>query len=351
MKIIMIGPDFSVVGGITSLNKMIMEEITDEFSVVFLPSMHQRSLFGRLSLWVKNIFIAPFIRYSKSPNIVHIHVSSDLSMWRKTSIGNMWSMLGVPVIYHTHGSKAKDFIEGSSSLTRWIISRRFRRASAIITLSEGWKNWYSDNLGIKLSKFAVLPTPIVLPAPHCLDQEERVDILYSGLMGHRKGTFDLIEAWARIPEEEKIGRKLHLIGNGEVASAREKSKLLNQEESCVVHGWVSEEEKIELLKNCGTYVLPSHNEGLPMGLLEAMSWGLCPISTGVGAIPEIIKNGENGILVSPGNVDEISTAIRSIINDLSMRESISSGAIETAEKHDWAAYMRNLIELWEEKSK
>mgnify|MGYP003735473007 CR=1 FL=1 len=347
----MIGPDFSVVGGITSLNKMIMKEIYDEISVDFSPSMHQRNLPGRFSLWIRSLIFAPFIRIFRPPDVVHIHVSSDLSMLRKTSIGNMWNMLGVPVIYHTHGSKARDFIEGSSFITKWVISRRFRRASAIITLSEGWKKWYSENLGIESSRFAVLPTPIALPPLQEIDQKERGDVLYSGLMGLRKGTFDLIEAWSRSPDEEKYGRKLHLIGNGDVSEAREKSKQLNQEGTCIIHGWVSEEEKIELMRSCGIYVLPSHNEGLPMGLLEAMSWGLSPISTGVGAIPEIIINGENGILVPPGNVDEISLAIRSLMDDPSKRHAISASAIETAKEHDWEEYIGNLTTLWKEKSR
>ena len=351
MKIIMIGPDFSVVGGITSLNKMIMREKSDEFSVDFSPSMHQGSLLGRFSLWIKSLLFAPFIRLTRPPGVVHIHVSSDLSMWRKTSIGNMWNRLGVPVIYHTHGSKARDFFEGSSFITKWAISRSFRRASAIITLSEGWKEWYAENLGVASSKFVVLPTPIYPPPPEEVVKKERIDVLYSGLMGLRKGTFDLIEAWSKIPEEEKAGRKLHLIGNGDVEEVREKSEQLNQDKTCIIHGWVSEEEKIGLLRRCGIYVLPSHNEGLPMGLLEAMSWGLSPISTRVGAIPEIIKNGENGILVSPGRVDEISLAIRSLMDDSSKMGAISTSAIATAKEHDWNTYFVNLTSLWRENSR
>ena len=123
MKILMIGPDFRVVGGMTSLNKMIMEEEFEDYSVDFLASMHDSNLAGRVSLWAKNLFLAPINRLINKPAIVHIHVSTGFSIWRKTSIGNLWNLLGVPIIYHTHGSKIKDFVEGSSSIVKKIIAR------------------------------------------------------------------------------------------------------------------------------------------------------------------------------------------------------------------------------------
>ena len=342
----MIGPDFSVVGGMTSLNRMIMEESSDTVSIKFSPSMHQRRLFGRASLWIRNIVSAPIIRATKPPDIVHIHVSTGLSIWRKTSIGNLWNLLGIPVVYHTHGSKIKDYIGNSSILTRKIIGRRFRKAAMIVALSEGWKEWYSDTLGLDSKRVSVIPTPIIIPERERL--RKGVDFLYSGLMGDRKGTFDLIKAWSLIPDDERGCIQLHLIGNGKVREASNLVDKLGIGDSCIVHGWVSEKEKEDLMGRCGVYVLPSYNEGLPMGLLEAMAWGLAPISSNVGAIPEVISDGENGILVGAGEIEDLSLAIRKMIENPEEVDRMSEMARQTAENHEWTMYFEKLINTWKE---
>ena len=344
----MIGPALSVVGGMTSLNRMILEEEIEGVSIKFVASMDKRSLFGRLNRWVWNLISAPIFRFFDKPDIVHIHVSSGLSIWRKTSIGNFWIALGVPVIYHTHGSKARDFIEGSSRLVKFIIRRRFRKATRIVTLSEGWRNWYSENLSIDIDAITILPTPIHIEKKSNNDGKESKDVLYSGLMGKRKGTFDLIEAWSRIQSEGVTGCNLHLIGDGMVKECKNLVRNLNLEDTCIVHGWVSEEKKKELLGTCGIYSLPSHNEGLPMGLLEAMAHGLAPVSTTVGGIPEVISDRENGFLTEPGDIEELSRILKELIVNDDLREQIASKARNTAEEHDWEKYCPKLLHLWKE---
>ena len=66
-------------------------------------------------------------------------------------------------------------------------------------------------------------------------------------------------------------------------------------------GWVSGAEKIDVFNIADIFVLPSYNEGLPISILEAMSYGLPILSTTVGGIPEIVENGVNGFLVEPGD--------------------------------------------------
>ena len=97
--------------------------------------------------------------------------------------------MGVPVIYHTHGSKARDFIEGSPRIVKYLISKRFRRAAGIVTLSNGWKKWYSESLNLDTEKITILPTPIYIKNNFEENKNRSSDVLYSGLMGDRKGAF------------------------------------------------------------------------------------------------------------------------------------------------------------------
>ena len=80
-------------------------------------------------------------------------------------------------------------------------------------------------------------------------------------------------------------------------------------------GWVSDEKKIQYLNKADAFILPSYNEGLPISILEAMTYGLPIVSTKVGGIPEVLKDGINGFLIEPGNECQLSLIIKKVIND------------------------------------
>ena len=80
-------------------------------------------------------------------------------------------------------------------------------------------------------------------------------------------------------------------------------------------GWVSGTNKIRLLNLCQIFVLPSYKEGLPISILESMAYGMPIIATPVGAIPSVVKNGDNGFLVPTGNLESLSVAINTLIDN------------------------------------
>jgi len=80
-------------------------------------------------------------------------------------------------------------------------------------------------------------------------------------------------------------------------------------------GWIDGEQKKEFLKNTCVNVLPSYNEGLPMTILETMSYGIPNISTNIASIPEVIKDGETGYLIEPGDIDGLCESILKCVSD------------------------------------
>ena len=128
-----------------------------------------------------------------------------------------------------------------------------------------------------------------------------------GRLGERKGTYDLVAA-----AEAALGKnpelRFCLAGDGEVERARAIVKEKGLEGNIDVVGWVNGEEKLRRLHEAATLVLPSYHEGLPMAILEAMAAGKAIISTNVGAIPEVVGDG-NGILVEPGDVPALTQAL------------------------------------------
>ena len=91
-------------------------------------------------------------------------------------------------------------------------------------------------------------------------------------------------------------------------------------------GWVDGEKKENLLKKSQLFVLPSYNEGLPIAILEAMSYGIPVISTDVGSISEVVKDNETGFLIKPGEAESLAKAIIKVINleEVWKRQSMAS---------------------------
>ena len=86
------------------------------------------------------------------------------------------------------------------------------------------------------------------------------------------------------------------------------------------------------LKNFDIFVLPSLKEGLPYVVLEAGLAGLPVVASSVGGIPEIIENGKEGLLVAPANQEEISIAIKKLIDDKALRENLARNLHEKIKK-------------------
>jgi len=84
------------------------------------------------------------------------------------------------------------------------------------------------------------------------------------------------------------------------------------------HGWLLPSETQALYKRANVFILPSYKEGFPNSLLEAMSFGLAPIVTGVGGIPDVIKDMVNGRIIEARSPGSIEKAMRGYIEDKSL---------------------------------
>ncbi len=90
----------------------------------------------------------------------------------------------------------------------------------------------------------------------------------------------------------------------------------------------------ELLLNSDVFTLSSSHEGLPLSILEAMASGLPIISTSVGGVPDVLKDGRNGLLVESGDVDTYSKAILRLADDKKLRCSMSTNNLADAPQYD-----------------
>lgn len=269
--------------------------------------------------------------FDKNIKILHLHTAADGSFWRKAQLVKLGHALHKKVILHVHASRFKDFYNESSTKKREWIKDVLDKVDVLIVLSESWKKWFTE-IGINGDKIIILhnitPYPTIIQEAKV--QDGKIHFLFLGEIGKRKGVFDILNAISKNRSFFEKKLQLRIGGNRNEKKLLETIKKYELENIVFFEGWVGGEKKIELLNWADLYILPSFNEGLPISILEAMSYGLPIISTPVGGIPEVVKG--NGVLVTPGNIKEIHDAIKKYIDNpllIEKERNISLKMVET----------------------
>ena len=173
-----------------------------------------------------------------------------------------------------------------------------------------------------------------------------VGLLYLGVIGQRKGIYDILNALKDNKDFFKGKVVLRIGGNQEEEKLQACINEYGLQGMVKFEGFVSGEKKIECLNWADVYILPSFNEGLPIGILEAMSYRHPIISTPVGGIPEVVKDGVNGIMVKPGNVQEIAKAISAFVRDKKLVEEYGMHSIELVKPYLPETVFATLSEMY-----
>lgn len=288
--------------------------------VVRIASYDDRAFLARQLLLLRSLCACLFYLATRRIELIHIHAAMRGSFWRKSLFAVLARGFGVPVILHLHGSEMKLFYESQSTAVQKLIRRQLEKATRVLVLSESWRSFI---LGIA-PKAVVDVVPNYVTVPDVIDDasSSSQQILFLGLIGHRKGVFDLIPAFASIANDHPDA-KLVIGGNGQIAEA---GRLLCEHgvsDQVQLAGWVGPDEKAALLKSSSIYILPSYNEGLPMSVLEAMAAGLAVITTRVGGIPELITDESDGLLIDAGDRQAMAKALSKLLTDRSLRQRIA----------------------------
>jgi glycosyltransferase involved in cell wall biosynthesis len=156
-------------------------------------------------------------------------------------------------------------------------------------------------------------------------------------LSYEKGLFDLIEAVEILKAEFNSAFAVSLIGENGLAGEAQRIKHTIAEKGLTE--WFSilppkfSEEKLDSFANADIYVLPSHHEGMPMTIIEAMASGLPVVATAVGGIPELVVSGKTGYLVPTSNPPELAKAIANLISDPSLGLQLGNAGRVHAKQH------------------
>ena len=329
-KILTIGPDYhNHRGGIGAVIE-IYSKYFDEFN--FIPTYKAGSvLYKTYAFFIGLLKISYTLLQNRKIKIVHIHGASNSSFYRKFFFFIFSKFLfGRKVVYHVHGAEYHLFF--AKSKTKKLFRKFINRVDILICLSESWKQFFEENFNP--NKIEILPNIVDYPAIRGGGRDIRkIRFLFLGYIDNRKGVFDLIEVINN--NVDVFSNKIELIigGNGEVVKLQNLIEKYQIGHIVKFVGWIQNETKIQYLQNTDIYILPSYNEGLPISILEAMSYGKPIISTDVGGIPEIVKNNENGFLISPGNLEQIEKSINHFIENPKDIEKFGAISAKMVEKN------------------
>ena len=152
-----------------------------------------------------------------------------------------------------------------------------------------------------------------------------------------------------IANKEAYNGRLQLLlgGDGDIEEVNQIITNEKLERIVKYEGWVSGNKKVELLNMADAYILPSYNEGLPISVLEAMSYELPIISTRVGGIPEILEDGTNGFIMEPGDKKAIKEAIERLMDDEDLRKKMGQKSALMVKAHLPEHVEKQLKELYD----
>lgn len=323
--LVMIGPPPDGWGGISSVVAAYRESgLFERCRVNYVSPVADGPVMRKLAAAIAALCRFGFLLAGGKVHLVHIHLASGVSFWRKAVFASLAYSFGQPVILHLHSGNFVRFSAERSRFGRRIIMEVFRRAQRVVILSDSWLDRLSGIL--EEERCVVIENPVVAPSPWPVPQRDEqepspIRFVFLGRLEQNKGAYDLLQAFAKVAA---IHPDVTLVmgGVGNMAYCEGLSADLNIRSRVSFPGWVVGEEKARLLREAHVFVLPSHIEGMPISMLEAMSFGLPMVMCPVGSIPEVVSNGEEAIFVAPGDVDALAAAMARLAADPGLRLSM-----------------------------
>lgn len=347
MKVLMVGVDESTKGGMWTVvdNYLKNEHYQNDVDLKYIAtsitgSIPKRVLFIFVSI-LKVLFYTLFNKY----DILHVHMSEKGSVYRKYIVMKISKIRKAKIIIHMHGAEFEKWYKTLNNKKQNKVRSIINSCDKILILGNYWNKFIGSLMDDK-SKVEVLYNAVFVPDEYKYDVNSK-NILFLGLVGKRKGIYDLLDAMTKLKSNSQFDGKLLIYGPDDTAEGInnliQNKKLSNFVEYC---GWLKSEDKRELLQKISINVLPSYNEGLPMTILETMAYGIPNISTNVAAIPEAI-NKDNGIMIEPGNVEELTRAILELNSNDKLRKKLSTASYTKAiNEFSIDSHINKLIDIY-----
>ncbi len=266
------------------------------------------------------------------PDAVLVHAAPSLSFLRDWVFMVAARLAGAKVICHYHGTLHTSFPSGETRSGRLIGRFLMSAAHRVIVLGptyqrEMGKAWRRDDIAWAPNMADIplfLNMPADTPAPWLAHGDKAV--LFVGRLSAPKGIYDLFDAIPRVLERHPEA-KFVLVGVAESDALESVLRAEAQRRGIAPRvtflGSLEGRAKAAAFVTSKMIVVPSWTEAFPLVIPEAMAAGLPVIATSVGAIPDFVKNAEDGFLITPRNPQMLADGICRLLDDEELRQRIS----------------------------
>ena len=294
-----------------------MSEFGVDYQNTDIPDIERTKRF-RLFYTLRNLLVLISQLISLRYGLVHIHCSDRFSFYEKSAFMLVCRLFGAPVVMHVHTGRFPEFYK--SSKCKWLVRFLIHRSAAVIAVSSEMEHFFQETFKTEVFLVPNCVSPIFFEQDP-LPPESRQDILFVGYLNRSKGIFELLEALGQL-RNKGYGNLCLVAGGEQVPGSEEMIRSFIREselEGVELAGQVTPHKVAEFCRHSLVFVLPSHAEGLPISMLEAMACGLPVVASRVGGIPEVVVDRENGLLIPPGDVKALTGALASLLDNPELR--------------------------------
>ncbi len=343
-RVLVVGPTGTPGGSETVTRVILGSPLSEKYDLQHfdITRKHGKEYIGQFTLqnayWALR-FLAKFTLTLRKfrPHIVHFPVASPKpALLRDWLFAFLTKLFGARLVLHNHAGDFDLRYQERGRFWKYLTRNYLSRSDALICLSPYWKNFF-DSLNLPL-RTLIIHNPIDPKFLSELDRAERhphedVRILFVGALCEPKGVPELFQALDHLMST-RPNLTARLVGHRQFPGQYEKITRLHQSlKHCDRIHLLGERFGAELAqeyKNADIFTLPSHWEGVPMVILEAMSAELPVVATRVGGIPDVVQDGENGFLVEVKDEEKLCSALARLIDDASLRKQMGAKNREKA---------------------
>jgi len=345
-NILMLGPALNVKGGVTTVENLIVNDagFNDRFSLRFIPTHRDAGKAAKAAIALLALARFSFNMIFGPTDIVYIHMAHYASFYRKSIFVLLAALFGKKIIIHMHGGNFDTFYGNAGDRKKRLFKKVINKAARVIVLTDQWKDFYSQL--VSTDKIVVIHNGVRIPPVNHYSAESRY-ITYLGRFDPKKGIYDLLSVVKDIAAEYP-GFRFYMAGNGDIDSVRSFITQKGISESVILEDWIDEDHKATILDQTSIFALPSYFEGLPMAVLEALSFGIPVVAADVGGLSEAISNGREGLLFKAGDIEGLKAAIITLLDDAPRRLRMSENAYKKArERFDANIFIEKLTAVFD----
>ncbi|MBI2868708.1 MAG: glycosyltransferase family 4 protein [Chloroflexi bacterium] len=244
----------------------------------------------------------------------------------------------VPVIYTCHGTLYRQYRSALGQRWKWALSKleqaSYQRAALVTAVSEDVRDIILTRYGIPAAKVQVIYNGVDTSEFRRLDRVNRIknSLLFAGRLAPSKGISYLVKEVIPAVRNTIPDVKLFVAGAGGLRKELEDYTISHGLEPNIHFlGWVGGEDLVRWYNRVELAVLPSARESFGLMIIEAMACGAPVIATRIPAVTEIVKDGENGLLVDYGDSGELSRTITEALSNRALRAELSRAGRRTVE--------------------